>query len=243
MRDSRRPVPGDVNIDRRFNGPPASANGGYACGVVAGFLAEPAEVTLRLPPPLDHPLQVVAADGAGVRMLDGDSVVADGAPVDEVAVDPPARPTLAEAEAARERHPGHGKHFEMSDCVVCSPHRPDSLGVSCGPLDGSPEVGAAPFVPDDSLAEAGIVRPEVVWAVLDCPSFPQTLWRDLKVAMLGRMSAERLRDVEVGQMLVAIGWPISSEGRKLITGSAILTEDGELVARARATWIEPRATV
>jgi len=242
MRDSRRPVPGDVNIDRRFNGPPASANGGYACGVVAGFLAEPAEVTLRMPPPLDHPMEVVAGDDGRVRMADGEALVAEGTSVAAIDVEPPVRPSLADAERARERHPGRGRHFAMSNCVVCSPHRPDSLGVCAGPLDGAPEVGLAPFVPDESVAEDGIVRPEVVWAVLDCPSFPQSLWSRLEVAMLGRLAAERLRDVKVGERLVAMGWPISSEGRKRTTGSAILAEDGELVAHARATWIEPRTT-
>ena len=242
MSDPRESVPGEVTIDARFNGPPASANGGYACGVVARYLPEPAEVTLRLPPPLDHSMEVVDADGAGVRMLDGDSVVAEGAPAATMDVEPPVRPGLAEAEGARERHPGRGKRFEMSDCVVCSPHRSDSLGVSCGPLDGAPEVGVAPFVPDDSVAEDGIVRPEVVWAVLDCPSFPQSLWSRLQVAMLGRMSAERLRDVKLGERLVALGWPIEAEGRRRITGSALLDEDGDLVARARATWIEPRSS-
>jgi hypothetical protein len=241
MRDSRRQAPGEAVIEGRFNGPPASANGGYACGALARFVSEPAEVTLRLPPPLDHPMQVVEADG-GVRLLDGESVVAEGRPVDGVPVEPPIRPTLAEAEAARERHPGRGKHFEMSDCVVCSPHRADSLGVSCGPLEQDPDVGVAPFVPDESVAEDGIVRPEVVWAVLDCPSFPQSLWSRLQVAMLGRMSAERLRDVQLGERLVALGWPIEADGRKRITGSAILDADGGIVARARATWIEPRAT-
>ena len=43
-------------IDPRFNGPPGSGNGGYTCGLVAGLLGGPAEVTLRLPPPLGTPL-------------------------------------------------------------------------------------------------------------------------------------------------------------------------------------------
>jgi hypothetical protein len=230
----------EVTIPARFNGPETSANGGYAFGVVAGFLTEPAEVTLRLPPRLDHPMQVVDDEQGIVRMMDRDALVAEGASVAAIDVEPPVRPSLADAEEALARHPGRGKHFAMSNCVVCSPHRADSLGVCAGPLEGAPEIGSAPFVPDDSVAEDGVVRPEVVWAVLDCPSFPQSLWSQLKVAMLGRMAAERLRDVAVGERLVALGWPIESEGRKRVTGSALLDADGELVARARATWIEPR---
>jgi hypothetical protein len=41
----------------RFNGPPGSANGGYACGVIAQHVpSDLVEVTLRRPPPLDTTL-------------------------------------------------------------------------------------------------------------------------------------------------------------------------------------------
>ena len=40
-------------IERRFNGPPDSGNGGIACGLLASTVDFPVpEVTLRLPPPL-----------------------------------------------------------------------------------------------------------------------------------------------------------------------------------------------
>lgn len=49
-------------IDARFNGPVGSGNGGYTAGLVASRLAAPpghtAQVTLRVPPPLDTPLRV-----------------------------------------------------------------------------------------------------------------------------------------------------------------------------------------
>ena len=66
-----------ITIDPRFRGPEESGNGGYSCGIVARFL-EPAmaEVTLRLPPPLDRPLAVEAEDGSAV-MRDGDAIVAE----------------------------------------------------------------------------------------------------------------------------------------------------------------------
>ena len=50
-------------VPGRYNGPPESANGGYACGLVAGLLGGVVEVTLRLPPPLDRELGVVRQDG------------------------------------------------------------------------------------------------------------------------------------------------------------------------------------
>ena len=45
-----------VTIDRRFRGPLRSANGGYACGLLGSRVGPAAEVTLRLPPPLERPL-------------------------------------------------------------------------------------------------------------------------------------------------------------------------------------------
>ena len=52
-----------VTIARRFRGPLTSANGGYTCGLLAGFVPAPAaEVSLRLPPPLERPLTVAVEE-------------------------------------------------------------------------------------------------------------------------------------------------------------------------------------
>jgi len=63
---------------------------------------------------------------------------------------------------------------------------------------------------------------------------------DVGVAVLGRMVAHIDRPIVPGAACVAMGWPIERDGRKLHAGSAIFSEDGEPVARARATWIELR---
>src|SRR5438552_14612416 len=41
-----------VVIERRFCGPPNSANGGYVCGLLAAHIDGNAEITLLAPPPL-----------------------------------------------------------------------------------------------------------------------------------------------------------------------------------------------
>ena len=83
----------ELVIARRFRGPAGSGNGGYTCGVVAAALGDgPAEVTLRLPPPLDRPLRVEPR-GGGIAVLDGDAVVAEARPA-EVDVDPPPAPVV-----------------------------------------------------------------------------------------------------------------------------------------------------
>ncbi len=72
-------------------------------------------------------------------------------------------------------------------------------------------------------------RPEVIWAALDCPSYPPSLWANSpelwasgRIALLGRLSAEREREVDVGERLVVVGWSLSHEGRKHQTASALI---------------------
>ena len=65
-----------VRIERRFRGPDESGNGGYSCGILGRMIGSPAEVTLRLPPPLERPLDVFA-DGEGARMTDRSELVAE----------------------------------------------------------------------------------------------------------------------------------------------------------------------
>lgn len=154
------------------------------------------------------------------------------------------RPDLAAAEQARCRHPGNGVSHPLSGCFVCGPERADGLHVSAGPVSGRGVVGATPFTPDESVTEDGIVPAEIVWAVLDCPSYVPDMWPGLRsgetMSLLGRLTAERLREVRAGEALVAVGWPLGSQGRKRLTASALLDEQGETVARAQATWIQVR---
>jgi hypothetical protein len=38
-------------------------------------------------------------------------------------------------------------------------------------------------------------------------------------------------------VIVVVGWSEGSEGRKHVAGTALLGDDGELFAQAKATWI------
>jgi hypothetical protein len=229
---------GEVVIDRRFNGPPASANGGYACGVIARFIDGPARVVLRSPPPLATPLAVCAGEDGRVVVLHGDTLVAEAGPSTGPFLEPPVRPSLAEAVAARRRHPLRDVRHLLSDCVVCGPHRDDGLGVTPGLVAGTGHVLAAPFIPDRSVSRDGeIVDRAVVWAAIDCTSFPAELLDERRVALLGTFEVRVERDVEVGERLVVVGWTRTRHGRKYLTASALLAEDGSTVAKALAIWV------
>jgi hypothetical protein len=165
----------------RFNGPPDSANGGYACGLVAGLLGGVAEVTLRLPPPLDRELEVVESDGR-VEVRDGEALVADAGPV-VLDLDVPAPVSVEEAEAASRRYAGF-VHHAYNTCFVCGPLREDGLRVYAGPVEGRPGLVASPWTPPED------VRPELVWAALDCPSGWAVDDFQREGVLLGRMAAE-----------------------------------------------------
>jgi hypothetical protein len=219
-------------IPARYNGPPDSANGGYACGLVARLLGGTAEVTLRRPPPLAVQLDVVEADG-GVEVRDGDTVIAE-ARVAEVPVSVPEPVSGEEAEAASRRYAGF-EHHAYPTCFICGPEREDGLRIFAGPVARRPGLVAAPWTPAE-------VAPEVVWAVLDCPSGWAVDDFHREGVLLGRMAARVLRLPQPGERHVVLGWRVGEEGRKRYAGSGLFTEDGELLAASRSTWIVPATT-
>lgn len=224
-----------IVIDRRYNGPPDSGNGGYVSGVVAARIEGPAEVTLRLPPPLDTPLHLVR-DGDALKLMDGDSVVAEGRPT-AFELDIPPAPSLETARGAVDRFTGFERH-SFPTCFVCGPKRAegDGLRIFAGRFNG-PDVVAAPWVPDRAFAVDGAIPTEVHWAALDCPGGFAVMDRE-KPVVLGRMAAEIRRPVEPGEACVVMGWAKGVDGRKHFAGTALFKASGELAARALQTWIE-----
>ncbi len=221
-------------IPARFNGPPTSANGGYACGLVAGLVGGRAEVTLRRPPPLDVPLAVEREDGGRVRVLDGDAVVAEAERVGAFSLDVPEPVSVVEAAEASRGYAGFRAHA-YETCFVCGPARDDGLGVYPGPVAGR-EVVAAPWTPPES----GPVDRLLVWAALDCPSGWAVDEFSREGVLLGRLAAEIVAPVEGGEPHVVLGWPVGVDGRKRFAGSAVFSADGSVRAFARSTWLVPR---
>ena len=227
-----------ITIPAAFNGPPDSANGGYASGLVAGLLGGEAEVTLRSPPPLARPLTVVR-DGGRVEVRDGERIVAEAEPLGSLEVDVPGAVSVADAEAARERYAGFRAHA-YSTCFVCGPDRGDGdgLGIFPGPVAGR-DVVASPWLPPED--GGGGVPDEIVWAALDCPSGWAVDEFSREGVLLGRLAARIVAPVVGGRPHVVVGWPTGADGRKRFAGSAVFTADGGLCAYARSTWLVPRA--
>ncbi len=227
-----------VLVERRYRGPNNSGNGGYSAGVVAealGLPLGPAEVTLRFPPPLDRPLAAVL-DGNGVTVSFDDVTVATARPGGlDLTVPEPV--SLEAATDAATRCPWLSEH-PYPQCFVCGTDRPDGLRIFPGPVEGR-QVAAAPWVPDETVADDGVVRPAVVWASVDCPSlFGYGCFAEWEALMLlGRFTAQLHRLPRVGEPCVVTGWALGRDGRKYDTAAALHSAEGELIALSRALWI------
>ena len=209
------------------------------CGVTAGLLGGTAEVTLRHPPPLDRPLQVARLDDGGVALRDGETVIAEAEPA-SVELDVPEPVSFNEATTAAKSYLGFRRHV-FPTCFVCGTQRTEGDGLRIFPssIPGR-DIVAAPWTPDASLAgEDSTVRPEFVSAALDCPS-GWAVFGDPsqgRPAVLGRLAARLIAPVQPSERCVVIGWPLGEDGRKLYSGTALFSHDGELLAFARATWV------
>jgi hypothetical protein len=144
-----------IIIDKRYCGPPNSGNGGYVCGRLARHIPGGAEITLRAPPPLEKPLDVVAMDDGQWQLRDGAAVVATGkaASVELARLE---KASFDEASAAELLTPVKPHEHLLPTCFVCGPaRRPgDGLRIFAGPRarqtrDASP-VLAATWTPDRS---------------------------------------------------------------------------------------------
>jgi hypothetical protein len=229
-----------LEIPAFFNGPPTSANGGYTCGRVAEIVgADVAQVSLRSPPPLDTPMQVVR-DGERVKLLDGETLVAEGEP-SELLLDVPDPVAPDEVAAAQEKgrerwSAGH----PFPTCIVCGPGRADGLEIFPARLPGGDGLFGAAWTPDESLAdEDGWVRGELVWAALDCPtSAPVGNWNAGPAIVLASLTARLGCPVRPGDPHTILSWALGQDGRKKWGAAALFDSNGVLTCASRALWIE-----
>jgi hypothetical protein len=231
-------VASTFRIAHRFCGPTDTGNGGYTCGVVASYARNPVTVRLLKPIPLDTDLTVLEQDGLLTVLRDGERL-AEARPGDVGELAPPAPPTPSGAAAASSRYAGFARH-PAPECFVCGPLRKDRDGLRIFAGAMGPGVAAAPWTPDESLdAGDGRIRPEFVWAALDCPGFAAAA-PDMRPMLLGELTARIDRRPGVGEPCVVVGWVIGVSGRKHETGTALYDSERRLCGVARAIWIEPR---
>jgi hypothetical protein len=231
-------------IPARFCGPPGSGNGGYVCGRIAAYMDGPVTVTLRRPPPLATPMAVEGDGDGSVRIHHGLALIAEAA----FATGRPELGSPEDAVSMAEAHTAAGRSRYYADpvfpyCFVCGTGRGpgDGLRIFPGPV-ADRRLWAAPWTPDPSVTGGdGRVRPEVVWAALDCPSgiaageaadlAPDT------TMLLGQMTASVTALPAAGDQCRVIAWPGERDGRRLLAGSALLGPGSQVLATASSVWI------
>ena len=172
-------------------------------------------------------------------LSDDDVLVAEGRRV-EGELDSPAAVDFDTAVEASRHYTGFD-HHSYPGCFVCGPERAigDGLRIFAGAVPDR-RVVAAPWIPNESVADdGGLVRTEVLWAALDCPSwFAWSAFEPFEGRpLLGRLAAEILERPRAGDRLVSVAWPTSRDGRKIYAGAALFSESGALLARSRSTWL------
>jgi len=229
-------APSSLTIDPRFNGPPASGNGGYVCGRLASCVSSGGAVvvTLRRPPPLAVPLDVTSTAQGGALLTHGELLVAEAAPATlDVAPVEPVSP--AQAQAAEASYGGLVTH-PFPTCFACGPQREPGDGLRLFPGRLGDGRTACTWTPHESVAITGEVAPEIVWAALDCPGG----WSadiEGRPMVLGRMTARVQALPKVGERCVVMGRLIGQEGRRTWTASTVYGADGRIHGLAHATWV------
>jgi hypothetical protein len=104
-------------------------------------------------------------------------------------------------------------------------------GVDVEPRQPRPGLSTSVFEPDATVPNRdGVVAPEVVWEALTLTPPPGD-------SVLARLAVERLDCVMVGEPSIVVGWHLGGDGREHHTASALLSADGEILARGRALWV------
>lgn len=228
-------------VDRSFNGPRLSGNGGYVGGLLARHFAPDSavEVTFRAPVPLERPLALRRANG-NLQLRDGEKLVCEARIGSVDHLTPPPAPTDWNDVMRRGRDGGSFEDSEFHYCIVCGRGRAvgDGLRVlgTSGPQAGT---SLSCYVPHAAHANGdGRIKREFVWGTLDCPG----AWAvqdpgDWRPALTGRMTARIFDPPRVGERCAVVGWKLGAEGRKLYSGTALYAESGRLCALGHCTWV------
>ena len=226
-----------VTIPSRFKGPPNSANGGYACGLMARRIEGDVAASLKIPPPLDTPIALTESEGA-VEMHLGARLVGRAQPA-QLDLEVPTRPEPLRLGGDPVDAPGRPVKFApFSTCFVCGKDRehPDGLCIHPQQVEGREAMVAARWRLHEGLGdEHGFVAPEYLWAALDCPGY--FACAPGEAALLARLTVSIRASLGSADEALVLGWDLSRAGRKRRCGTAIFAPDGALVAKAEGLWV------
>ena len=230
-----------IVLERRFNGPPATANGGYACGVVAKHVDGPAAVSLRRPGPARHAARARAPrrrprDAA--RRRDADRRGRPGAaaglraartarPSRRRAKPPPSARRLAGdlrlLLRLRPRTAPTGSAWSSARCRRTRAHR-----------RGAPRAArTCPSGTATSRRRSPGRRSTARATRRRCGAAAQP-------SLLARMHAELLEPVPAGEAVAVVGWSLATRAASTAAPRRSWPPTGAMLARAEALWIRLR---
>jgi len=228
-----------LTVPARFCGPPDSGNGGYTCGLLAKELGGGVECTLRSPVPLDVPLDIERSQSGGV-LRHGDKVIIE-ASFTSIGVAPPVPIDLEAATAAMKSSFALDARHPFPTCFVCGPKRKAQDGLKIFPAAVNQSLYAATWLPAAEFGDSGeFLRPEFLWAAMDCPTGFASGFPIAGKLVTGRLAVEQLQPIKVGEPCLLMSWPLGVEGRKHFS-AACLYQNQRPCAVARATWIRLEA--
>ncbi len=231
-----------ITISKQYNGPPASANGGYVSGLIAASMAGAASVSLKSPPPLDVALTLLS-DGQSAKLINGDTLIAEGHQTDlDLRVPSLKHGFKTTPIAALET----GEFEPFDSCFVCGNNRQvdDGLHIISKSVENRSDLVAGQWELDENISTDGFVKPEFIWAALDCPGY--FACAPGEAALLGKFDAEILRPLPLAEQATVIGWDMTPKtknghalsGRKRLAGTAVLNAKGDVIAKALAVWVK-----
>jgi len=232
----------EIVIERRYEGPPNIAHGGYTGGVMAECLdCETVEVTMRKPTPMDKPLILDASSPEAVFLYDGETLLNEAKPSD-LELD---LPEIISIDQARKASLRHVTEMPYPNCFGCGSGRSetDGLHLRSGPVGGR-DLVAIDWVPPAAVAgvPAGRDLPKrLAWAAMECPCARAMELGGLRqpdeLIVLGRLTTRVKARPKVGRPCFFMAWPIGREGRKIELAGTMHDESGRVLVMSRFTFI------
>ena len=234
-------------LDRRFQGPTGSGQGGWTAHLLAERIDHPVTMAIKAPVPLETELDVMH-DVQNERWLLVDH---SGEHAQTVMVAEPWEATFADTEPvsierAREARGRHGTLFDehpVPFCFSCGLQH-DSMRVHAGPLADDPQGRFATdwTPPAWAVRSDGTVDPGTVWAAIDCTAaFYVCHSRETRTALTVQYAVDQLQPLDPETTYALVGWSgdhsTEWDGRKRHGASAAFAPDGTCVARSVSFWL------
>lgn len=236
-----------MHIDRRFQGPTGSGQGGWTAHRFARAVGRSLAVSIRAPIPLETALAVVhettdeeqwllvsnGGASTGATIMTG----SPAAPID-VATAPV---TVGAAAAARQRFDSLVQEHPVPECFSCGVGD-DSMLVHAAPLDdGTGRYASDWSVPEWAVSRNG-VDDGVVWAALDCAAAWYVCTSGAqRTAFTVQFQVEVLAELASDETYALVSWSGGAsdqwDGRKRRAASAAFAADGQCVAKSTSLWV------